>query len=119
MPYCPRCRENFEGELTACPKCGFEFEDNEFDTEKYDWVMIAKISNKTSADYAHETLKSYDIPSVIFSESGFFGEVGLNLPSVTGKGYGKFQVHVPVQFREEAEGVLDMILGEEWERTEE
>ncbi len=118
MPYCPKCKASFAGDLTTCPKCGYDFDDNDIDTEEHEWIMIAKIFDKTSADYAQETLKSYGIPSVIFSESGFFGQVGLNLPSVSGKGYGKFQIHVPVQFREEAEDILDMILGEEWERAE-
>jgi hypothetical protein len=119
MPYCPRCRDNFAGDPTACPKCGYEFADQDEDTEDREWVMIARIRDKTSADYAKETLDSYQIPSVVFSRSGYFGQVGLNLPSLYGKGIDKFEIHVPTGYREEAEGVLDMILGDSWEKTEE
>ncbi|HDL02911.1 MAG TPA: hypothetical protein ENH25_02120 [candidate division Zixibacteria bacterium] len=116
MPYCPKCDEHFTGDLTSCPKCGHEFSRPE--DEKEGWVMVARINEKTAADYARETLVSYQIPAVVISESGFFGQVGLNLPSVTGKGIGKFQVHVPFELREEAENILTMILGDGWEKTE-
>lgn len=118
MPYCPRCKERIADNLTTCPKCGYDFDKNNVDTDKHEWIMIAKIFDKTSADYAEETLKSYGVPVVIISESGFFGQVGLNLPSVSGKGYGKFQIHILAPFRQEAEDILNMILGEEWERVE-
>jgi len=79
--------------------------------------MIARIFDRTSAEYAKETLTSYKIPAVIISESGFFGQAGLNLPSITGKGLGKFQVHIPSEFREDAENILTMILGDGWEKA--
>ncbi|PKK84647.1 MAG: hypothetical protein CVT49_02160 [candidate division Zixibacteria bacterium HGW-Zixibacteria-1] len=116
MPYCPKCDESFDADLTACPNCGHEFNGDEEDRGGYE--LIAYINEKTAADYARETLVSYDIPAVIISESGFFGQVGLNLPSVTGKGVGKFQVHVPSELREEAENILTMILGDGWEKAE-
>ncbi len=117
MPYCPRCKNYFPGDLTACPKCDFEFEEDDSEFEE-NWVMIAKINDKTSADFAKETLESYKVPVAVFSESGFFGHVGLNLPSLSGKGIGKFQVHVPSEYREEAESILEMILGNNWEKIE-
>jgi len=116
MPYCPKCDEHFEGELTHCPKCGREFEGD--DPGREGWVIVARIDEKTAADYARETLTSYDIPAVVISESGFFGQAGLNLPSITGKGIGKFQVHVPSEMQEEAENILTMILGDGWEKAE-
>lgn len=116
MPYCPQCKEDFEGDLTLCPKCGYEFERETDVSDEDRWVMVARILDKTSADYAKETLKSYNIPAVVISESGYFGQVGLNLPSYSGKGIGKFQVHVPGELREEAEDVLGMILGDDWEK---
>jgi len=118
MPYCPRCKEDFEGDLTSCPKCGYDFDAEENGIEKQGWVMIGKIMDKTSSDYAVETLKSYEIPAAVISESGFFGQAGLNLPSLTGKGLGQFRVYVPEDKREEAESILDMILGGNWEKAD-
>ena len=116
MPYCPKCDENFPGDLTSCPACGYEFDNSANVNEG--WVLVARINETTAADYARETLISYQIPAVVISESGFFGQVGLNLPSVTGKGIGKFQVHVPSELREDAENILTMILGDGWEKAE-
>jgi hypothetical protein len=118
MAYCPRCKENFAGDLTACPRCGYEFGEENGSTGDREWILIARIRDKTSADYARETLDSYQIPSVVFSRSGYFGQVGLNLPSLYGKNTGKFEIHVPADCREEAEGVLGMILGDSWERVD-
>jgi hypothetical protein len=118
MVYCPRCKEHFAADLTSCPKCNYDFDNEGEDAEEIKWTLIGKIGDKTSADYAKETLESYGIPAVLFSESGYFGQVGLNLPSLTGKGFGKFQIHVPGRNREEAEGILNMILGDSWEKVE-
>ena len=118
MPYCPKCKENFERDISNCPNCNFEFENNSDSSSKEDWVIVGRIMDKTSADYAIESLESYQIPAVVFSESGFFGQAGLKLPSVTGKGLGQFQIKVPDSYIEEAVGILDMILGENWEKEE-
>lgn len=117
MPYCPRCRETFAGDLTSCPKCNYDFENNSNETQGEGWQLIARIYDKTSADFAKETLESYNIPTVVISESGYFGQVGLNLPSISGKGMGKFQIHVPLESIEEAEDILNMILGDDWEKA--
>lgn len=116
MPFCPKCKEHFEGDLTACPNCGHEFNGEEGAEAGYE--LIAYIDEKTAADYARETLVSYNIPAVVISKSGYFGQVGLNLPFVTGKGVSKFQVYVPSELREDAENILTMILGDGWEKVE-
>ncbi|UCD16588.1 MAG: hypothetical protein JSV44_08995 [Candidatus Zixiibacteriota bacterium] len=122
MPYCPRCRETFSGDLSSCPRCDYEFEGSEATPDGSEdgspWVLIARINDATSANFAKETLQSYDIPAVLFSESGFFGQAGLNLPQAYGKQTGQFQVHVPRTYKEEAEDILTMILGDKWEKPE-
>lgn len=115
MPYCSKCKEDFEGQLTSCPKCGQDFNG---DGKEDKWVLVAKILDKTSAEFARETLQSYDIPVAIISESGFFGDAGLNLPSMSGKGLGKYKVYVPGGLIEEAENILEMTLGNNWEKAE-
>jgi len=119
MPYCPRCRENFAGELSACPTCGYEFERNDADAKNdAEWILVARVNDATSANFAKETLQSYNIPVVLFSESGFFGQAGLNLPQAYGKQLGQFQIHVPASFREETEDILTMILGDKWQKPD-
>ena len=73
MVYCPVCKTEVEDDSTSCPICGNDFEK----TGEVSWVVVGEIEDKISADFAREALKSYDIPAVIFSRSGFFGRVGL------------------------------------------
>ncbi len=82
------------------------------------WVVLGMIEDKISADYAKETLKTYDIPAVIFSKSGFFGEIGLPLATFYKPGIGLFEVSVPEESIEEAIDILNMILGDKWQRKE-
>jgi hypothetical protein len=127
MSYCRRCKETFPDNLTACPNCGDDFEDIETESELDDdldereggWVMVGLIGDVISAGYAKETLISYNIPTVVRSESGFFGQAGLNLPQAYGKQKGLFQIHVPAEMTEEAEDILNMILGDNWEKAPE
>ena len=121
MPVCPRCKKDYGDGLTSCPNCNYEFDDDDdaiLNDPNDGWVIIGRVNTQTASDYARETLESYDIPAVIISESGFFGQVGLNLPSPTGKHKGMFQIHVPADCAEEAVGVLDMIFGDSWEKSE-
>lgn len=91
---------------------------DEFDKNPGDWILLGKVNDPTTAEYAKETLKSYDIPVVLFSESGFFGQAGLNLPSFYKKNLGQFRLHVLEADKEEAVGVLNMILGDNWEKAD-
>jgi hypothetical protein len=111
MPFCPRCNEQFEGDLTECPNCKYDFGDES--SAGRDWIVVRRITDKTAADFARETLQSYNIPVVIISESGFFGNAGLPLPSIYGKGIGKYRVHVPAEFEDDAREIMEMILGED------
>ena len=66
-----------------------------------------------------KTFKSYNIPAVIISKSGFFGDIGLPLGTFYKPGVGLFEVSVPKEYVEETEDILNMILGEKWQRIDE
>jgi hypothetical protein len=90
--------------------------DDESDVEE--WVILGMIEDKLSADFAEETLKSYEIPSVVISRSGFFGDVGLPLNPIYSTKAPSYEIRVPAMHAEEAVGILDMTLGEKWQRKE-
>ncbi len=81
-----------------------------------DWEILGYIQDASSAGYARETLLSCDIPAVVFSQSGYFGQIGLNLPAIWKDGQGWFQIRVKHDDIEEAREILDMILGQTWRR---
>jgi len=111
MPLCPKCKSEFEGELTTCPKCNYDFNG---DTEPDEWVVAGQVVDKTSADFAKETLQSYDIPVAVLSDSGFLGSVGLAMPSLSGQGMNQYQIHVPAHLKEDAVKLLESVLGDKF-----
>ncbi|MFZ5981445.1 MAG: hypothetical protein ACOYVF_12530 [Candidatus Zixiibacteriota bacterium] len=112
---CPVCKNEWEEGTAHCPICGYELNDY---NEEAEWIIIGDIDDKVSADYAKETLLSSEIPVVIFSKSGFFGNVGLPLHPFYKPGTGVFEVAVPGEYQEEAVEILDIILGEQWHQKE-
>lgn len=104
--------------MTECPVCGYEIGSEQADKEAAEWVLLGYIADNISADYAREVLKSYEVPAVVISKSGFFGKVGLNLQSFYSSGAQLFEVMIPADYVEEATGLMDMILGDKWRRKE-
>jgi len=104
--------------MTECPICSAELVKDDRERAQSGWVTLGSIDDKLSADYARAVLTSYDIPAVVISRSGFFGQVGLTLTSFYKPGALLFEVSVPEEYVDEAAGVLDMALGEKWRRKE-
>jgi hypothetical protein len=104
--------------MTECPVCAQDIGSEAAGEDAADWVLLGYIADNVSADYARETLKAYEVPAVVISKSGFFGKVGLILPSFYGSGAQLFEVMVPADYVEEAVGLMDMILGDKWRRKE-
>lgn len=114
MAYCQVCKSEISKDTQTCAVCGHEFSGD----EKNKWVFIGMIDDKISADYGKESLKSYDIPAVIFSKSGFFGDAGLPLNPFYSMSQGQYEVSVPTECVEEATDILTMVLGESWHRKD-
>lgn len=115
MVSCPSCHKDWAADVTSCPVCGVDLETEERDN----WIVLGEIDNKLAADFARETLTAYDIPAVVLSKSGFFGNVGLTLtPFHNARQSGAFEVSVPESFAEEASEILTMAVGEAWRRME-
>jgi hypothetical protein len=116
--FCPECKTEWEEGTVECPICSGELRPSEAETEA-GWVRLGTIEDKMSADFAVEVLKSYEISAVVISKSGYFGQVGLTLNPLYSKGSGQFEISVPVSEVEEAIEVLNMALGNSWQREDE
>ena len=114
MAYCPVCKAEVDVDVANCPICGHELDE----AKEAKWVSLGEIEDKLSADFAKEVLTSYNIPVVIFSRSGFFGNIGLPLNPFYKPGSAMFEVSVPEDDSEEALEVLKMTLGDRWHRKE-
>ena len=112
--YCPVCKAELSSDTQTCYVCG---NDPKADVkEAEEWVVLGIIDDKLHADFAEETLKSCKIPVVIFSKSGFFGNIGLSLNPFYTNSSPAFEISVPSNYLEEATDVLDMTLGSKFHR---
>lgn len=115
MAFCPVCKAEWQRETTACPICGADLPQASDDAE---WRLIGEIEDRLSADFARETLATYEIPAVIVSRSGYFGQIGLTLTAFYSGKAALFEVRVPAGYEDEAVEVLEMTLGEKWHRKD-
>lgn len=115
MAFCPVCKAEWQEETSACPICGKDMPKMADDDT---WTMIGEIEDTLSADFARETLATYDIPAVIVSRSGYFGQIGLTLTAFYSGKQALFEVRVPTGCVDEATELLEMTLGDKWHRKE-
>lgn len=121
MPFCPKCRFEYEATVTVCPDCEEPLVsvlspegEIEFPDEIKDWVQLARLTSPQYAQMVQETLRSHGIPVVIQSGAGFFGETGqLGTSSFQPIG-GGFSVYVPDEYVVAADIEGLAILGEVW-----
>ena len=118
MTFCPVCKTEWDGDMTECPVCSTAFPSDPADSQDANWVLLGYIADAVSADYAREVFKSYEVPAVVISKSGFFGRAGLTFQSFYSPGAQLFEVMVPSDCLEEATGIMDMILGDKWQKKE-
>lgn len=115
VAYCPVCKAAWEDGTTECQICGRELQP---DLETSDFVVIGSVSDQVTADFAREVLESCEIPAIVRSRSGFFGTVGLTLPSFYNAGAAQFELMAPESLMEEANEVLGEALGDRWQKKE-
>ena len=127
MGFCPNCRTEFEPDYLVCPDCNQPLVDrvnprSAVATQPDDsWVVVGGVAQGLSSEAARGTLDSNNIPSVILNQSMM--DIGLKQTRdarfKAGDGGGEI-ILVPKEFREEAAvDILDMTLGEKWQREKE
>jgi len=112
--FCPDCNKELPNDATECYVCGCDLTD----VNKVDWVVLGTIENKLYADFAKEVLSSYNIPAVVLSKSGFFGNIGLPLYSFYKSQAATFEISVPSVYSSEAAEIMNMVAGDRWQRKE-
>lgn len=109
---CPKCNAELTGEVTECNVCGWEA-DPEVQSQ---WVVLGSVQDRVFADLARETLKSLEIPVVVHSRDGFFGNLGLSLNPFFNRHLPQFTISVPAAWLDDACQALDVTLGDKWSR---
>ncbi|MCK4632859.1 MAG: hypothetical protein KAT79_06275 [candidate division Zixibacteria bacterium] len=120
MPFCPRCRYEYEAGALVCPDCS-EALLSHLPLRKTvamqpddSWVVIGRVPSGVSAEMAKGSLDSNNIPSVLLSPSLTHFAGGLNVnTSLERTSAERNVIMVPREYREEAEIVLEAVLGDE------
>lgn len=125
MPYCPKCRYEYKPEIVTCPDCNeklvaelpIEPEPTEEGKSYDDWVQVARFTSQQYSDMLLEVLRAKNIPAVIQSGAGYFGQTGqMSLSSFLPIG-GGFSLMIPRQFLVDADREANLILGDDWEKA--
>lgn len=81
-----------------------------------EWVMLGTLDDRMTADMAQEMLQSENIPAVVISRSGMFGNIGLTLHDLYSGDARLFELSVPGHMVEDAADLLNATLGDHWKR---
>jgi len=117
------CRYEYEETTEVCPDCGAKLveelpplEDDSADDdaiEYEDWIEIGRLSSQQMAQMALEALRSKNIPAVILSGTGYFGQSGLEGAAILSKS-DSYKLMVTAEFVEDADNEMETLLGEIW-----
>jgi len=115
VAFCPVCNSEWDEGTSECPVCGHDLTG---DDEDIVWVVLGSFRDRLTADLAKETLDATEIPAVLFSRSGFFGNIGLTMTPFYGGDPAAFEISVPEEWAEEAMDTLNAVLGDTWRPKE-
>jgi hypothetical protein len=122
MPFCPSCGYEYEAGVTRCTDCDTELvaalPDNVGDAFSHiaeeDWIEIARLTSLQYAEMLLEVWHKNNIPSILRSHAGFFGQTGqMGTDSFTPVG-DAFSLLVAQDYLVEADAEAEAMLGETW-----
>ena len=126
MPYCPRCRFEYDISELVCPECREVLVDQLTTNHSAaavrpddSWVVIAGISGPTESRLAKGSLDSNNIPAIVLPSN--LTALGTGAPLLDGyrpRSREEEHIMVPREFQEEAVMVLKTVLGEDFSDEE-
>ena len=121
MPFCPNCRFEYKADVSKCPDCDARLvavmpanEDLlDQESEYKDWVQLARINSHEFAHMIIEVFRAKDIPVVLQSGAGHFGQTG-QMGVISRAVGGAYSINVPRQFvvraDQEGEALMGVVL---------
>ena len=112
MKYCPKCGGEYFDDIASCEECNaglvseqewVEILEKQKVEDEEVFVKVAIVDNQFEADVIKDALEKEDIPVLMrsFRDTSFDG---IYIPQ---KGWGS--VHVPEEFREKAQEVIEAV----------
>lgn len=127
MPFCPKCRCEFNPGIAKCPVCGKKLVPvlrSEANTgksdemnEKVEWIPLAYLTSSYYVEMIVEGLRAKNIPVVKYSQAGHFSHTGQMGMAAMNPGGGGYIILVPRDYVVEADKEAELMLGPEWEKS--
>jgi len=127
MPFCPKCGYEYGEKITTCPDCheklvaslteGGGKSDSDDETAYKNRIQVARLTSPQHAEMALEVLRAKNIPAVILSGAGYFGQTGQFGTSSFQPVGGAYSLMVPQEHVANADQEARQILGEVWEKS--
>ena len=125
MPFCPKCRYEYNWGIGTCPDCDERLveklpEEPEAVADAVsheNWTPLVRVISQMKAALVLQGLRAKDIPAVINSGTGHFGHAGAMGESSFAPVGGGFTIVVPEEFLVDAIQEAQVLLGEEWEKV--
>ncbi len=126
MPFCPKCRQEFNPGIFKCPDCdewlvpvlSYEADKKQSNdrAEYKDWIPLACLTSSQYAEMIVEGLRAKAIPVIKYSQAGHFGHTGQMGFASSLPGGGGYIILVPREFVVDADKEAELMLGQEWEK---
>ncbi len=126
MPFCPKCRYEYESRVSRCPDCDEtlvshlppeEPVEQDLPEDFRDWVQVARLTSNQYAQMLVGAFRSSGIPVVVRGETGHFGMTGQDGISSFLPSGGGYSVYVPEGHVVAADIEGEAILGDVWESS--
>ncbi|MBK7090958.1 MAG: DUF2007 domain-containing protein [bacterium] len=121
MPFCPKCRAEYEAGTTRCSDCEEALVaelapvETEFTPTDYDnWKCVANLTSTAYAEMIQEALREAGIPVVVLSQSGYFGTSGMMGTALFNSAGAGYSVMIPEDHITEADAIATEMFGEIW-----
>lgn len=127
MPYCPKCRFEYNLEITRCPDCDVELVEQLFEEEveysdersleEAGWVPIGILTANSYAEMVAEGLRDNGIEAEVIAQAGYFGISGMMGDGSYAPGGSGYVILVPTAQVEAANEIAELLLGDIWVKS--
>lgn len=117
--FCPRCEYEFMNGITICPDCQLALVETRPSSihaavsPDDSWIEVCGVRNNSKAQAAKSALDSSNVPSVLLS-SRFLSSQSTSEAELTDATNELTVIMVPREFRDEAEVVVESMLGDDF-----
>lgn len=125
MPFCPKCRYEYNPGVGRCPDCDEQLVDylpaegsQPAIMQQYDnWIQLARFTSIQYAQMLLEGLNAKEIPCVLLSAMGYHGSMGFIGEDFVRPMSAGISIMIPEEYVLDADREASLMLGDIWEKS--